>query len=189
MKRALWFLPLCLAALAWGFASRPAAAADKKDEGTVVDLDGLRSKAPAAWKEEEPSNRMRVAQFKLPKVKDEPRDAEIVIFNTGGSARDNIDRWKTFFIPPEGKTTDDIAKVSEMKVGDAKVTTLDIHGTYKFKERPFDPNAKEERLAHYRMVGAVLETPNKQFQIRFVGPEATVEHYKAGFDEWLKNFK
>ena len=193
MRRALWLVPVGLAALAWGVFAWPARAADsdKKDEGkgTEVDLGGLHSRAPASWKEEEPANRMRYVQFRLPKVKDDPRDAEVVIFNLGGSAKDNVARWKTQFVPPEGKTLDDVAKVTEMKVGGADVTYLDIHGTYKFKERPFDPQAKEEKLPDYRMLGVIFETPNKQYQIRVVGPAATVEHYKDGFDEWLKGFK
>jgi hypothetical protein len=186
-------VPVVLAALAWGFGPHPAAAADgdKKDEGkgAEVDLGGLHSRAPASWKEEEPANRMRYAQFRLPKAKDDPRDAEVVIFNLGGSAKDNVARWKTQFIPPEGKALDDVAKVTEMKVGGADVTYLDIRGTYKFKERPFDPQAKEEKLPDYRMLGVIFDTGNKQYQIRAVGPAATIDHYKEGFDEWLKGFK
>jgi hypothetical protein len=188
MKRALCLGLLGCAALLCATALR---ADDKKDDGkgAIVDLGGMKSRAPAEWKEEEVTNRMRLQQFKLPKVKDDPQDAEVVIFNSGGTPEANIDRWKSFFVPPQGKTLDDVAKVTKMDVGDAKMTLLDISGTYKFKERPFDPNAKEELRPNSRMVGVVVETPKSQFQIRFVGPAATVENYKKGFDEWLKNFK
>jgi hypothetical protein len=181
-----------LAALVWCYPAALLPAADTKDDqGTVVDLGSLKSRTPATWKAEEPSNRMRFAQFRLPKVKDDKYDAEVVIFqDIGGSAKDNIERWKTQFIPPEGKKIDDVAKVMDVSVGDGKVTVLDITGTYKYKERPFDPNAKEERRPEYHMVGVIFGAPNnKDYQIRFVGPVATVEHYKPGFDEWLKNFK
>ena len=177
-----------LTALAWCCSAAALRAAD--DKGTVVDLDGLKSRTPASWKEEAPTNQFRLAQFRLSKVKDDKYDAEVVIFqNIGGSAKDNIDRWKGQFIPPEGKKIDDVAKVTEMNVGDAKVTALDITGTYKYKERPFDPNAKEERRPDYHMVGVIFATGKQQYQIRLVGPAATVEQYKSGFDEWLKNFK
>jgi hypothetical protein len=164
---------------------------DKKDDGkgAIVDLGGMKSRAPAEWKEEEVTNRMRLQQFKLPKVKDDAQDAEIVIFNLGGTAEANIDRWKKMFVPPEGKSLDDVAKVTKMDVGDAKMTYLDVSGTYRFKERPFDPNSKEESRPHSRMLGVIVETPKSQFQIRLVGPAATVENYKKGFDEFLKNFK
>lgn len=178
--------------LAWGLGPAPARAADEKKDagkGTAVDLGGMQSRTPASWKEEEPSNQMRYAQFRLPKVGDDKRDAEVVIFNLGGSARDNVARWKDQFLPPPGKNSDDVAKVTEMKVGDAKVTYLDIHGTYLFKAQPFNPAAKAEKLSDYRMLGVIFQTPQKQYQIRCVGPAATVGHYKPGFDEWLKSFK
>jgi hypothetical protein len=194
MRRALWLVPVGLAALAWGFGLRPAGAADsdKKDEGkgAVVELDGLSSRTPASWKEEEPSNQMRLAQFKLPKVKDDKEDAQVIIFKgISGSAQQNIERWKGQFQPPEGKTIDDIAKVKEMKVGDATVSYLDIHGTYLDKFPPFAPNAKVIKRPGYRMLAVQFEAKSNPYHIKLTGPADTVEHYKQGFDDWLQNFK
>ena len=39
------------------------------------------------------------------------------------------------------------------------------------------------------MLGVVFEGADNTYHIRLVGPADTVEHYKKGFDEWLKNFK
>jgi hypothetical protein len=166
--------------------SLPAAA----DKGATVDLDGLKSAAPSTWKEEAPSNQMRLAQFKLPKVDGDSHDADIVIFkNAGGSVRDNVNRWKGQFTPPEGKSIDDVAKVQEIKIGGRDATELDIHGTYTYKQRPFDPNERGEKRPDYRMLAVQFQGPSNLYHIRLVGPAKTVEHYKAGFDEWLKNFK
>jgi hypothetical protein len=168
---------------------------DKQDQkGVVVTLDGLKSTAPAEWKQEEPSNKqMRLYQFRLPKVEGDKHDAELAIFffgtGGGGSATENINRWKGFFIPPEGKTIDDVAKVTKMKVGDVDVTYLDVQGTYKYKERPFDPNAKEERRPEWRQLGIVFESKKGPYFFRLVGPAKTVAHYRKGFDDWLKAFK
>jgi hypothetical protein len=168
--------------------SSKARAEDQK--GTVVDLDGLRSAAPAEWKSEEPGNRMRHMQFRLPKVKDDKADAELIIFKgLGGSARDNIKRWQAQFIPPKGKSIDDVSKVMEMKIGQAEASYLDINGTYLFKERPADPNSKTERRPDYRMLALHMDGPKNIYHIKLVGPAKTVEHYKTGFDEWLKAFK
>ena len=112
------------------------------DKGVVVNFSGLKSRTPASWKEEIPANKMRFAQFRLPKVKGDAEDGELVIFKgLGGSAKANIDRWKMMFLPPEGKTIDDVAKVTEIKVGETKAPFLDVKGTYKYKERPAEPNA------------------------------------------------
>jgi hypothetical protein len=194
MRYASWFVMLAFGALACSpSGAETTAAADKKDKegkGVVVDLDGLRSRTPADWKEEAPSNRMRLAQFRLPAQKGDKEDAELVIFKgLGGSAKQNVERWKGQFQPPEGKKIDDVSKVEEFKVSGADVTLLDVHGTYLSKNPPFAPNAKVEKKPDYRMLAAQFETKNNIYHIKLVGPAKTIEHCKTGFDEWLKNFK
>lgn len=160
------------------------------DKGTVVDLDGLKSAAPSAWKEEPPSNQMRLAQFKLPKAKGDSFDVELIIFkNAGGSVRDNVSRWKGQFTPPEGKNIDDVSKVEEIKIAGRDATLLDVHGTYTYKQRPFDPADRGEKRPDYRMLAVQFQGPTNLYHIRLVGPAKTVEQYKQGFDDWLKNFK
>jgi hypothetical protein len=167
-------------------------AADDKKEGEVVELDGLKSKAPAGWESHAPSNRMRAYEFTF-KGKDDKVGAEMVIFyfgpGGGGSAEENVKRWKGMMAPPEGKKIDDVAKVEKSKVGEVPVTYLDVEGTYLFKEKPFDPNAKVEQKKDYRMLGIVFESPKGPYFIRVTGPAKTVAEQKKAIDEWLKNFK
>lgn len=166
---------------------------DESKEKQVVTLDGLHSRTPADWIEEKPSSRFRIKQFRLPAIGDDKDNAEMVIFSFGpgggGSPRDNINRWKGLFVPPEGKKIDEVAKVEESKVSDVAVTYLDIHGTYLFKDRPFDPKSTTSRRPNYRMFGVIFESKNGPYFMRLVGPAETVAHYKKGFDDWLKSFK
>lgn len=164
-------------------------AAEAEEKGTAVDFDGQKSKVPAEWKEEDPG-RMRYAQFKLPRAQGDEADAEVVIFKgITGSPKDNVERWKNMFVPPEGKKLDDVAKISEVKVGGRQALRIDVEGTYKFKARPFDPSAKEELKPNFKLTGLHIEGPKNIYHIRFVGPAKTVDKYKAGFEEWLKGFK
>jgi len=173
--------------IAWLMGFLFVATASAEDKGTVVEIDGLRSKAPASWKEEAPANKMRYAQFKL---KGDGGDAELVIFTgLGGGAKANVDRWKKQFVPPTGKTIDDVCKVEEMKLEGRSATYVDISGTYLFKNPPFDPNAKEERKPEYRMLAIYLDGKNDVYQIKLTGPAKTVEAQKKTFDEWVKAFK
>jgi hypothetical protein len=187
MRRSAPFVVLVFTALVCSSLTIEANAKD--DKATVVELDGLRSKAPAEWKEEAPANEMRLTQFKLPKNKDDKFDAELVIFKLGGSAKQNVERWKAQFTPPKGKTIDDVSKVEEFKVSDRPVTYLDISGTYKFKARPFDPKSEEETRPEYRMLAVQFDGKDNVYQIKLTGPAKTVEMYKKGFDEWIKAFK
>ena len=194
MKSARWLL-LAGGVLALGFWSvNPGAGqATQKEKGTLVKIDNLESRAPADWQEEKPNNLTRLKQFRLSPIGDDKDNVELVIFyfgeGQGGSAEENIKRWKGFFAPPEGKKIEDVAKVQNMKVGDVPVTYLDIHGTYSSKFPPFDPKAKTTRHPNYRMLGVVFESKKGPYFIRMVGPADTVAQHKKGFDEWLKGFK
>jgi hypothetical protein len=185
-----------LALLAFGAlacSSAPTESVAQEGKGVVVEIDGLKSRAPADWKEEAPSNKLRAFQFRIPRAKGDKEDAELVIFffgpGGGGGVEDNIKRWKGLFTPPEGKKIDDVSKVEKMKVGDVPVTYLDVSGTYLFKARPFDPNDKGEKRPDYRLLGVVFESPKGPYFFRCVGPAKTIEANKKDFDNWLKGFK
>src|SRR5271165_1822295 len=87
--------------------------------GETIDLGGLTSKTPAAWKAQKPTNKFRVYQFAVPKVEGDKEDAELIVFffgkGGGGAIDDNLNRWKGFFIPPEGKTIEEASKVEKFK--------------------------------------------------------------------------
>jgi hypothetical protein len=165
----------------------------EKKDGAPVKLDGLQSRVPADWQEEPTAGSFRLKQFRLAPIGDEKANAEVVIFyfgeGQGGSAEDNVKRWKGLFAAPEGKKIDDVTKVEKMKVVDVPVTYVDIHGTHLARFPPFDPKAKITPRPNYRMVGVVFESKKGPYFIRMLGPEGTVAHYKKGFDEWLKGFK
>jgi hypothetical protein len=190
MKRSSGWIGLGLAVVVWSLhANAPRARAEEK-AGAVVDFDGLKSATPAAWKEESPASKMRYKQFRLPKVDDDKADGELLIFRgLGGSAKENVQRWKEQFVPPEGKKIDDVAKVTELKISGAAATYLDVAGAYLFKARPFDANEKAEKRPDYRMLAVHFEGPKNIYHIKLVGPAKTIEHYKKGFDDWLKAFK
>lgn len=160
--------------------------------GAVVDLGGLKSTAPASWKEGEVSSPMRIKQFAVAGKGKDAGDAEIVIFffgqGQGGDVDANLKRWKGQFQPPQGKAIDDVSKVETVKLTSTKATLLDVRGTYMFKARPMDPGPGEAR-AGWRMLAAILETPKGNYFIRFVGPDKTVGGGEKDFRAWLKGFK
>ncbi len=168
-----------------------AQAGDKK--GTVVELDNLKSAAPAEWKSKESTFKTRLHTFIPPKTSGVEADAEIqVIFfgkDSGGGLQENINRWKSMFVAPEGKKIDDLAKLEKFKVGNVEVVSLDIEGIYLEKFPPFAPNAKTIRRENYRRVNVYFNSDNGPFFIIFVGPAKTVAQNKKAFDDWLKNFK
>jgi hypothetical protein len=191
MQRILGFAVLAFLAAACGLsASESNAADDDKSKGTVVDIDDLKSTTPGDWKAERPANQMRFMQFRLPKKGDDKEDAELIIFKgLGGGAKANVERWKKQFQPPKDKKIDDVAKVEEIKIGNRAAVYFDVHGTYLYNPQPINPRSKSEERPNYRMVAIYFDGPKDLYQIKLTGPAKTVEAYKKGFDDWLKNFK
>ncbi len=179
MRPAAWLMAAAIGALA---ACGGRAADDAK--GVEVDLDGLKATTPADWKKEDPSNQFRWMQFRIPGAKGDKDDAELAISKgLGGGADANIARWKSAFKPPAGKTADEASKVEEIKIGGMKAGYLDVSGTY---TAPF---SKAGPQPDYRMLAVYFDGKDNAYTIKLVGPAATVEAAKKGFDEWLKSFK
>jgi hypothetical protein len=164
---------------------------DKKD--VVVDLDGMKAKAPPAWVAEEIPDDLRnfrYKQFRLPKAEGDKDDAELVISKGKfGKTEDNLKRWKDTFVPPEGKKIDDIVKQSKVKIGDFDAVMLELEGTYKGREKPSDPSSKLVLKPDYRFTGIILDTKNETFYFKFTGPAKTFEKHEKDFKDWLQRFK
>jgi hypothetical protein len=163
---------------------------EAKPQGTVVTLDGLKSRTPAEWEPEKPANRLRSHQFRLPRAKGDKEDAQLAILpELPGTPEANIERWKGMFEPPAGKTIEDVAHVDKLKVGPARIMYLDVHGTYLSTDRPLAAKSTAKPLPGYRMFAVMVQTKDDSFLIRAIGPAATLARHKAAFDAWLKNFK
>lgn len=172
---------LLAAAVAW--------AAPAQDAAPVNVIGKLAAPAPAGWKAEKPANRLRSAQFKLPGFGGMPDGELIVQKESSPDTEKNFPRWKAQFVPPEGKTTDELGKVTKFAAGKAAVTALDVSGTWKYKAAPFDPKSKEELKDGYRVVWAVVVAGDDCSHVRVSGPEAVVAKYYPGVETWLKGLK
>lgn len=152
-------------------------------DGEPVKLGARSSKTPKSWVSEKPSNKLRMAQYRVPKAKGDDKDAEVALFHFpgGGSVKENVDRWKAKFKAPKGKTLDEISKVDTFKVNGVDVTYLDISGNYVFQTPTPQPN--------YRMLAVYFDADDGPFFITMIGPESTVAAAKTGFDNWLQAFK
>ena len=112
MQRIRWFGLFAVAALLYAAALGTAA-----EKGTVVDINGFKATAPPEWKEETAGG-LRFMQFKLPKVKNDKFDGELVVFkDVMDTVEGNIKRWKDDFKAPEGKKIDDLTKVANGAMG------------------------------------------------------------------------
>ena len=159
------------------------------DKGTPVELAGLTSTAPAAWKAPAKMGEMRLAQFVVPKAEGDKEDADVSVFLTpaGGGVDANLKRQVARFQPADGK--DKVGeKQDKIKVGPYDAVYQDVTGT--FLKKPFPMAEKGTPVANYRQLYVIFETKDRAVaSVWLRGPEKTVEANKKAFDEWVKNFK
>jgi hypothetical protein len=161
------------------------------DDKPKVKLGKLSAEAPAEWKSEKVANRLRSYQFKLPGEKGGPGDAELIVMSESEPKSEKVfPRWKATFVPPEGKTADDVGKASKIEgLKGAKIEVLDCYGTWKYRERPFDPKSKEELKDDHRVIWVIVNDDDEASHIRLSGPKETVDKYHPGLVKFLKSLK
>lgn len=160
--------------------------AEKK--GAEVKLAGMKATAPAGWVSQKPANRLRLFQFKLPKAVGDKEDGQLFALEMYGKPADLLTQLKNLFVLPADIPENKVLKQSELKVGDSKLTVLDIQGTYLVKNKPIDEAVKETR-PDYRMIAVLWESKDGGYTIRLIGPKNTMARHAKPFMDWLKSFK
>ncbi|MCW8141477.1 MAG: hypothetical protein KIT58_21445 [Planctomycetota bacterium] len=144
----------------------------------------------AGWVEEPAANRMRAAQYRLPRAEGDGEDGELVVFHFGGgggSVEDNLDRWISQFRQPDGGSSKAAAKLERRDVGGLAAHVIELAGTYVAETRP----GAGERVNKpgWRLLGAIVETPAGPFFVKLVGPAATVQAAKPAFTRFVESFR
>ncbi len=154
-------------------------AADTKSVG----IQDITLEVPESWTQEAPSNRLRLAQFKLEPVQGDKDAAEIVVssFGGGGGGVDaNLKRWVGQF-EADGRKS----KITAGECEQGKYYLSDLTGTYK---KPIGPPiaGKTELVKGYRSIGVILMVADKGvYFLKLTGPEKTVA---AAADDLRKSF-
>lgn len=156
---------------------------------TVLSQSGsLTFTAPPVWQSRPAASAMRVAEFVVPRAPGDPEDGEVIVYffgGTGGSVDANVQRWIGQFRRPEGAPAD--GGRTTFNVGDLKVTTVDVSGTYVAEVRP--GSTERHNKPNFRMRAAVVETPKGPYFVKFTGPANTVKAASAAFDGFIKSLR
>lgn len=184
---------LAISLTSWA-CSRGATVASVPSSGTEVPgqtSGDLHYKVPDGWVVAQPSSKMRVAQFKLPKADGDSEDAELVLYyfgaNQGGTAEANIDRWISQLQQADGSSSKDKAKTESLTVNGLKITTVDVSGRYTAEMAP--GGGKFYDNANYRLRAAVIETAKGNYFLKLVGPAKTVGRWEPSFTDFVKSFE
>jgi len=134
---------------------------------------------------------MRKAQFLLPRTSGDDADGELVAFyfgpGQGGSVEANIDRWVGQFGQPDGSSSKEKAKITKSETAGMAVTFVDLTGTY---QAPIMPGAPEHHNSPgYRLLAAVVETPEGPWFFKLVGPQKTIGKWSESFNMFIGSIR
>jgi hypothetical protein len=131
-----------------------------------------------------------MAQYEVRGAKGtEPATVTIFHFGPGGAGtvEANIDRWISQFEQPGGGDSKQVAQVSSGTVNGLALHTVEVSGTF---IAPMAPGSDKRRSdPGFRLIGNVVETGAGPYYIRFVGPDATVEHDRPRFDRFMASLQ
>lgn len=146
---------------------------------------------PAAWHTRTPASSMRVAEFVIPHAPGDPEDAELIVYyfgaQGGGGAQANIDRWIGQMQGPGRKSAADSAKTESRTINGLAISEVDVSGTYVAEVRP--GSSEHYNKPDFRLIAAVVNTPNGPYYIKLTGPARTVAAAKPAYDGFLSSLK
>lgn len=151
----------------------------------------LKYTAPATWEKQPVRSNLRADQYKLPRVEGDAEDGELAVFTAGigGGPEANIERWKGQFTTPDGQPIPPEAFVrEEFEANGLKITLVDIAGRFNAGAMAMAGSAAGPK-DNYRMLGAIVETPDGPWFFKATGPSATMGAHRAEFVEFLKSMR
>jgi hypothetical protein len=166
----------------------PVKAADDTEVAEVA----LKYDSPASWKKEEVNRPMRKAQFTLPRAADDSEDGQLIVYyfgrGEGGTIELNIERWRNMFTTADGQPVgDDVVKRAVTEVNGLKTTTLGVTGRY--ADPMGRPNQSGPTSSEFRMLAAIVETPDGPWFFKAVGPAATMASHAASFEQFIRTVR
>jgi gluconolactonase len=172
------------ALLCFSFAGLFALASGLSFAETISGLDGrVKLEPPASWKSVPPKSRIVEYEFQAPGV-DGADPARVTFMASGGSLKDNIDRWIGQF-NAGAKTNQE-----KMEVAGREVHIVEISGTYKeTMGGPFSGGKVVEQPNYSMLGGIVVDPEGPKFFAKMIGASATIEAQKESFKKMLKELK
>jgi hypothetical protein len=153
----------------------------QQPEGKVLDLGKYQITAPGAWKQQEPKSSIVRYEFSSPAAEGDKTDGRMTVMAAGGSVDANVERWYAQFKQPDGASTKERAKVEKRTIAGREVHLVDITGTYR---EQFGANVD---LPNYRMLAAIVVTPDANFFIKYYGPRKTISANEKPFKDMVES--
>ena len=166
-------------------AAAPVAAA--QPAGSAQGSGGVKWSMPSRW-QTGPEKPMRAATYLIPAAPGDSEGGECAVFmNIGGGVDANIKRWIGQFQQSDGSSSTSKAKQNKETVNGFQVTTVDLTGVFNGGMAMMGQAPAQK--TNYRLLGAIVETPQGEVFFKLTGPEKTISAAQADFTALIKSIK
>ncbi|MCI0660876.1 MAG: hypothetical protein L0220_07365 [Acidobacteria bacterium] len=166
----------------------PASSSSSSAPAAQGNASGLQWTAPSGWKTGPAGSSMRAATYLIPAAGGDNEGGECAVFkNIGGGVAANINRWISQFKQPDGSSSEAKAIQKKNTVNGLQVTTVDLTGTFTNSGMAMGQSTTPK--PGYRLLGAIVETPQGDVFFKMTGPEKTIASAEADFQSLLKSIK
>lgn len=146
---------------------------------------------PSGWAPSVPSSSMRVAEFALARAEGDTEDASLVLYyfpGGGGTIEANIDRWVGQVAQPDGSSSKEVAKTTEMtSTAGLKLMVVDVAGRYVAEVTP--GSSEHFDKPGFRLIAAYIDAPDGPYYMKLVGPQATITKWHDSVQTFLKSMR
>lgn len=148
---------------------------------------GIKWTTPVRW-QTGPEKPMRAATYLIPAAAGDSAGAECAVFlNIGGGVDANLKRWIGQFEQPDGSSSEAKAKQKKDTINGFPVTTIELVGTFAGGGMAMGQPATKK--PDYRLLGAIVETPQGEVFFKITGPAKTVAAAQGEFQTLLKSLQ
>jgi hypothetical protein len=134
---------------------------------------------------------MRLAQYEVPPAAGDTIPGEVAVFHfagAGGSVEDNIKRWIGQFVTADGRPIEPSAvRRDAFEVGRYRVHFVELSGYLTIDPRQGGSGRRSE--TEYRLLGAIVETPEGNWFFKGTGPSATMEAAREEMLSMLRSIR
>ena len=95
----------------------------------------------------------------------------------------NAQRWAGMFSQPDGSSSVESMKTSNMEINQVPMLLIETTGTYSNRM------VSEDSFPDYMLLGAVAKGPDANWFFKMTGPETTIEENRDGFVGMLSSIK